>query len=1328
MKGKIAFPLFISFFISLAAHAGTVSLPDAQTVAVNFFKIATGQQRTYLSANLKYQRHETDGIVSLYVFDINPVKGFVIVSASDLDIPVIGYSTESYFGTDFSRTGLNEWLGRWGEEISYAETNQILVQPKALVLWNCYRQGIAPAMEKSAGVAPLCSTTWSQSGAAGQIPAIYNEDCPYDVNASTNALTGCVATAMAQIMKYWNYPPLGTGIASYSDEQANGFSNNYGQLSFNFNTTPFNWASMPDSLTANSTPAQDSAVSLLNYACGVAVEMDYGPTESGAWCLTSESPIGASSQQAYPQYFKYDAYTIQGIVFTDYTVEAWIEMIENELNLGRPVQYEGNNVTEGGHTWVCDGYNTSDMMHMNWGWGGQYNGWFAVTNLDPSYSFTYNLKALIGIQPGVEAIATPPAVCAGDTAQLSITGGPVTATYSWSPSLGLSCSNCPNPKASPGVTTTYTVAIDSAGYNITRPVTVYVSQPHILSYTLSDSLICQGNAAILQLTGVSGVSISPAVSVSWQDSLSALLAPDSTISYLIYTQSSVCHTADTASIAIHVTPYTPVTISLSADTICSGSTATLTYNGLTNVEVTPSNYSYSGGNNIVALDPVNTTFFSVAGLTSCGSIYTDTFTLTVSQGSDSLSYSISRSTLCSGDTAVLTILNATGVQVIPANAVTTVGNNVFLLTPDSNTTFYVTGYYPACGGQASAKVPVKVTQPDSLNAAVGIQDICAGGYEYVYLYGVTGDILCSPFLNFYFNDSTDAYAYFVADSTLTYNISATTVCGVTGNANVQVKVLQVVSYNLQQAGICQGDSTLFTVAGLSSINIYPTTGFDMIDSGHYWFHPAVTTSYNLYGYDCTGAYNNNSFTVYVVQPGILDYTVTDTNLCSAQGARVQLNGVTDPQISPSGNLLAIDPADYYADLYPTVATTYTISGESVCGGAAEASFTVHVYPQAGYLLGTSAVCPGGSTTLTIHGLTDPSVIPTASVQWLNDSVVRLSPSTETEYELSGNDCTGGIVTYNVLVSVLAGTAVTYSVDSELCNGGESYLSITGASDIALYPAANIFYTDSFDAYAYLMPTGSTTYALQAVSECTGAEVSDTFNVYVAETPTYKLSSTAVCNNDTVIIEAIGLNDMAINPAYNLNYLNNNVALLYPAVTTIYTISGTSSCTNQSYSQQFTITADTAPTGAALNISVSNDTLYAPSAGGYQWMLNGTAVSGANLPYIVPAGDGVYTVQLSFGAGCIVTSNPFSYSAINSINKIAGCYIYPNPSSDTWILNGPPQAAGARYDIYDATGQLIHRSLLNSLPLRLDINLASGIYLLKIYATGQPDHLIKLIKL
>jgi hypothetical protein len=191
-------------------------------------------------------------------------------------------------------------------------------------------------------------------------------------------------------MKFWNHPTTGTGSNSY-------YHPTYGTLSANFSNTTYNYAAMPNNVTST-----NSAVATLMYHCGVAVNMNYTPTGSGAWVLTNDFAgyHPASAQNAYVSYFGYSQ-NILGVQRVNFSETSWINQLKAELNLSRPVQYAGwSSSMTSAHTWVVDGYNTSNYFHMNWGWGGSYNGYFSLNSLNPgSYQFNNNQQALINIVP-----------------------------------------------------------------------------------------------------------------------------------------------------------------------------------------------------------------------------------------------------------------------------------------------------------------------------------------------------------------------------------------------------------------------------------------------------------------------------------------------------------------------------------------------------------------------------------------------------------------------------------------------------------------------------------------------------------------------------------------------------------------------------------------------------------------------------------------------------------------------------------------------------------------------------------------------------------------
>ncbi|MCQ2329794.1 MAG: C10 family peptidase [Paludibacteraceae bacterium] len=282
--------------------------------------------------------------------------------------------------------------------------------------------------------ANLMTTTWAQNPR-------YNDLCPYDSVKGQRTVTGCVATAMAQIMKYWEHPLRGVGSYSYNDPP-------YGWQSADFSDTTFNYALMPDKLDASSTQAQRGAVALLIRRCGIAVEMEYGTSSSSAATIGTSEIGYKSAENALRENFKY-MHTLHSEALADYTDGEWVALLQNEINNGRPAIYSaGNDLSSGGHSFICSGYDNTGKLYFNWGWNGSNNGYFEVGQLNPKESHHYNQrnKAIIGIEP--------------DTADT------VATTVTLSSNIPGACTLYGDGTYTPYVDTVTIMALANPGYNI----------------------------------------------------------------------------------------------------------------------------------------------------------------------------------------------------------------------------------------------------------------------------------------------------------------------------------------------------------------------------------------------------------------------------------------------------------------------------------------------------------------------------------------------------------------------------------------------------------------------------------------------------------------------------------------------------------------------------------------------------------------------------------------------------------------------------------------------------------------------------------------------
>ena len=381
------------------SYAG-ISPQKAITVAETYYRSNTN----YTNAVGKIYSTDKDnnGDTLYYIVDMDK-SGFVIVSGTAVTHPIIGISTHGNYKS-IPKSGVEDYLYNLHNHIAKLYQLNIAAQKDITTEWDQLSSGTPLINSRTSSVAPLLTITWNQS-------PYYNNYCP------GGSVTGCVATAMSQIMKYWNYPASGKGSYSYSDSP-------YGTLSASFDST-INWSIMPAALTSSTPIAQTDAVASLIYKVGVSVAMSYSPTGSGAYVLQSENPGGPCAQYSYVNYFGYNSSTIQGLVQANYTTTKWDSILNVELNNSRPVEYVGYG-SEGGHTWVVDGYNTSGLYDMNWGWGGEDDGYFALNNLDPSGIPLGSENAmLIGIEPSATQTCSIPTSLA--TSNITTSG----ATISW---------------------------------------------------------------------------------------------------------------------------------------------------------------------------------------------------------------------------------------------------------------------------------------------------------------------------------------------------------------------------------------------------------------------------------------------------------------------------------------------------------------------------------------------------------------------------------------------------------------------------------------------------------------------------------------------------------------------------------------------------------------------------------------------------------------------------------------------------------------------------------------------------------------------------------
>ena len=308
-----------------------------------------------------------------YVFNVGDDNGFVIASGDDNSEQVLGYSTTGHIDPEAMPDNLKYYLDELVKEAASVESNVTGGARKV--------KRLAPTKR---AIAPLITTHWDQDSP-------FNNMVPYVIknNGDTvRCVTGCVATAMAQLMNFYKYPDATIAdIPGYTSKSSG----------FVIDTIPagttIDWDNMADiyDWNSNSTPAQCDAVAKLMYLCGVSVRMDYGVSASGA--STSITP--------FTKYFGYGS-QVKKCEKKDYSSLTWFNLIYNELAEGYPLYSAG-----GSHAYVIDGYDGDNMFHFNWGWGKGSDGYYLLSAFSEYYpdgttgsttSFTSGQSVIIGLR------------------------------------------------------------------------------------------------------------------------------------------------------------------------------------------------------------------------------------------------------------------------------------------------------------------------------------------------------------------------------------------------------------------------------------------------------------------------------------------------------------------------------------------------------------------------------------------------------------------------------------------------------------------------------------------------------------------------------------------------------------------------------------------------------------------------------------------------------------------------------------------------------------------------------------------------------------------
>ena len=399
--------------VSLQASAGNVSLTQARNAANNFFKQhASSQIKAPAMSDLKLAHAEASkavkGANDYYAFNVTG-GGFIIIAGEDRAPQVLGYSDKGHLDFNKLPYGLQGLLDGYKSEMEFLLT---------------YTEDDLVPVQKAGGfkgVDPLIQTTWGQEDP-------YDWQCP--IQNGQYCVVGCIATAMAQVMYYWKYPEGSDALPRF-------YSSGYGYVPA-LPATTFDYSKMllsychwdydnSELVQDTYTDEQAQEVAKLGRYCGQATDMQYSPNGSGAYTWKQLDAMISFGYRSTAEDVSRDG-SWWGWGDDGYTTAEWEALIKVELDAGRPILYSASDINGGsGHAFICDGYNSNNYFHFNYGWYGTCDGWYLSTALNMTHrdgeylQFNTGHEMLIGVEPP-EGWVPPVTVILGDVDGNGIVG------------------------------------------------------------------------------------------------------------------------------------------------------------------------------------------------------------------------------------------------------------------------------------------------------------------------------------------------------------------------------------------------------------------------------------------------------------------------------------------------------------------------------------------------------------------------------------------------------------------------------------------------------------------------------------------------------------------------------------------------------------------------------------------------------------------------------------------------------------------------------------------------------------------------------------------
>lgn len=873
---------------------------------------------------------------------------------------------------------------------------------------------------------------------------------------------------------------------------------------------------------------------------------------------------------------------------------------------------------------------------VSYSWsGGVINGQPVVVNGTTTYTVTgtgpngctNTATALISVNsvPNVVINGTK-TICINDSTTLTATGA---SSYSWSPSTGLSATTGAIVKASPNVTTTYTVIGDNGCIDSTL-VTVTVRTRPNLVISGNDS-ICEGKSTVLTATGGSVFQWSPSTGLNRTDSAVVIASPVVTTTYsVISTGANGCTSVSNFTVTVNTLP----SITAAGDTtICRGKNANISVSGANTYLWSPSTGLNAVNLATVSASPNTTTSYIVIGTNTNGCTDTDTVEVIVNQlppvnvGSDKA--------ICIGSSTALSVTGAQSFQWSPTTGLSNSTGPSVTASPLTTTNYFVTGTDAnGCTQTDTIKVTVNLlpnvsTGPDT--------SVCLGSSTTLTANGADSTYTWSPATGL----SSVSGSSIVASpaSTTTYIVTGTnrTGCSNTSTVTVTVNSLPEVSAGIDRF-ICLGDTTTLNASGASTYVWAPTTGLSLGTGPGVLAFPSTSRTYIVTGADSNGCTNNDTVLVTVFQLPPVN-AGADKAICEAGSTALTATGAQSYLWSPTSGLSSSFGPTVIASPFTT--TTYFVVGTD--GNGCKQRDTVKVtvnQPPIIFAGPGSSICPGDSVALSASGADSLySWSPSTGLSNATGANVTASPVATTTYTVTGTNTTGCTGTFSFTVTIRSIPNVTAGNDQFICLGDTVSLNATNGTSYSWSPSTGLSSTSGSTILAN--PVVNTAYVVIGTGT-TGCTASDTVNVTVWSIPTVQAGpDDSICRGDTITLTASGASTYTWSPSLGLGSTTGATVLAFPTVTRTYVVTGRDS---NNCKDRDTVTIQVfslPPVNAGNDVDICiGDSVALSSSGAvnYTWSpANGLSSSTGNPVMASPSVTTTYQITGTDVNGCIDTS-------------------------------------------------------------------------------------------